>query len=114
MISDGRHAEVAFEAVIEGHLLRNLYQRIDRSSFDRERAIFPETVLAFIRETQPKEWASWKRCTGTRRASKSSPTSASGWTPNGVARDAAPRLQVLRADAPRCILQGRARAESGA
>ena len=25
--------------------------------FDRERAIFPETVLAFIRETQPKEWA---------------------------------------------------------
>ena len=25
--------------------------------FDRERAIFPETVLAFIRETQSKEWA---------------------------------------------------------
>ena len=30
---------------------------IDREGFDRERAIFPETVLAFIRETQPKEWA---------------------------------------------------------
>ena len=27
------------------------------AGFDRERAIFPETVLAFIRETQPKEWA---------------------------------------------------------
>ncbi len=28
-----------------------------RDGFDRERAIFPETVLAFIRDTQPKEWA---------------------------------------------------------
>ena len=32
------------------------YERIAREGFDRERAIFPETVLAFIRETQPREW----------------------------------------------------------
>ena len=32
--------------------------------FDRERAIFPETVLAFIRETQPKEWAKLKALHG--------------------------------------------------
>ena len=52
-----RHSEVAFESVIEAHLLQNGYAPAARKGFDRERAIFPETVLAFIRETQPKEWA---------------------------------------------------------
>ena len=52
-----RHSEAAFETVIQAHLLVNGYVAIARDGFDRERAIFPETVLAFIRETQPKEWA---------------------------------------------------------
>ena len=51
-----RHSEAAFETVIEAHLLKNGYVHVARESFDRERAVFPETVLAFIRETQPKEW----------------------------------------------------------
>src|SRR5712691_1611324 len=45
-----RHSEAAFETVIEAQLLANGYVSVDR-------AIFPETVLAFIRATQPKEWA---------------------------------------------------------
>ena len=56
-MSQGRHSEAAFETAIETHLLENGYVSISREGFDRERAIFPETVLAFIRETQPKEWA---------------------------------------------------------
>jgi|RhiMetdeSRZDD1v2_1073273.scaffolds.fasta_scaffold38492_1 type I restriction enzyme, R subunit len=52
-----RYSEAAFETVIEAQLLANGYRAVDRNSFDRERAIFPETVLAFIRETQPKEWS---------------------------------------------------------
>ena len=52
-----RHSEAAFETVIEAHLLKNGYTPVAREGFDRERAIFPATVLAFIRETQPKEWA---------------------------------------------------------
>ena len=56
-MSQDRHSEAAFETVIEAHLLENGYVPIEREGFDRERAIFPETVLAFIRETQPKEWA---------------------------------------------------------
>jgi type I restriction enzyme R subunit len=52
-----RHSEGAFETVIEGHLLQSGYVQIAAEGFDRERAIFPETVLDFIRETQPKEWA---------------------------------------------------------
>lgn len=49
-------SEAAFETVIESHLLANGYICIAPDHFDRERAIFPATVLAFIRETQPKEW----------------------------------------------------------
>ncbi len=55
-MNQGRHSEAAFETVIEWHLLQNGYVRIAREGFDRERAIFPETVLAFVRETQPSEW----------------------------------------------------------
>src|SRR5229473_1306617 len=50
-------AELAFETVIEAHLVNNGYVAVPRDGFDRHRAIFAETVLAFIRETQPKEWA---------------------------------------------------------
>ena len=56
-MSQVRHSEAAFETVIEAHLLGNGYVPVAGEGFDRERAIFPETVLAFIRETQPKEWA---------------------------------------------------------
>ncbi len=49
-------AERAFEAVIETHLLANGYVAVDRDGFDRERGIFPKTVLAFVQETQPQEW----------------------------------------------------------
>jgi type I restriction enzyme R subunit len=55
--STPRHSETAFESVIEAHLLQNGYVPVARAGFDRERAIFPETVLAFIRATQPREWA---------------------------------------------------------
>lgn len=51
------HTETAFESVIESHLLSNGYGKVDKSGFDRSRAIFPEVALAFIRETQPKEWS---------------------------------------------------------
>jgi type I restriction enzyme, R subunit len=58
MISSARHtSEAAFETVIDSHLLAHGYVRVAPEGFDRERAIFPETVLAFIQETQPKEWA---------------------------------------------------------
>jgi type I restriction enzyme R subunit len=51
-----RKSEAAFETVIESHLLANGYVSIAPDGFDRERAIFPETVLSFIRQTQPNEW----------------------------------------------------------
>lgn len=45
------------ETVIERHLLASGYIPLSRDGFDRERAIFPDEVLACIRETQPAEWA---------------------------------------------------------
>jgi len=51
-----RTTEAAFETVIEAYLLVHGYIHVDREGFDRERAIFPDIVLSFIRETQPSEW----------------------------------------------------------
>lgn len=65
-MSDGRHSETAFETVIKAHLLANGYASIAPEGFERGRAIFPETVLAFIRETQPKEWAKLEALHGER------------------------------------------------
>ena len=52
-----RTTEAAFESVIEAHLMAHGYVAIGREGFDQERAVFPETALAFIRGTQPEEWA---------------------------------------------------------
>lgn len=51
-----RHSEGAFEANIEDYLLANGYAHVI-PNYDLERAIFPNEVLTFIHDTQPKEWA---------------------------------------------------------
>ena len=61
-----RTGEQAFETVIEAHLLADGYFSIDGDAFDRERAIFPDEALAFIRETQPNEWTRLERLHGDR------------------------------------------------
>ena len=48
-MSEVRHSEKAFETVIEEHLLANGYIAVDRDGFDRDRAIFPDAVLALQR-----------------------------------------------------------------
>ena len=112
-MSQGRHSEAAFETVIEAYLLENGYVPFAPEGFDRERAIFPETVLAFIRETQPKEWAKLEVAARRqdRRADPRRSVQVDGHQRR--ARDAATRVQVLWANAPRGVLQGSARAESG-
>ncbi|MDP2228238.1 MAG: hypothetical protein Q8J78_12265, partial [Moraxellaceae bacterium] len=49
-------SEAAFETAIESILLSDGYTRINGKGFDRERAIFPDEALAFIRATQGKVW----------------------------------------------------------
>lgn len=50
-------SEAAFETAIESVLLSNGFSRVNDKDFDRERAIFPEEALAFIRGTQDQMWA---------------------------------------------------------
>lgn len=53
----GQHTEEAFETAIEHHLISSGgYEKGDRDAFDRERCIDPDVFLAFVAETQPKEW----------------------------------------------------------
>ena len=59
-------SEAAFETVIEAHLLAKGYVRLPGDGFDRERAIFPDVVLGFIRETQPREWAKLEALHGSK------------------------------------------------
>ncbi len=60
------HSEAAFEEVIESYLLSHGYVTVNREEFDRGRAIFRDTVLSFIRETQPKEWTKLEALHGER------------------------------------------------
>ena len=53
----GQHTEIAFESAIENHLLTKAgYTKGDKDAFDPERGLDPTVLLAFIQETQPKEW----------------------------------------------------------
>ena len=50
-------SEEKFETVIELQFLDNGYKNIANNSFNKGLSIFPEIALAFIKKTQPKEWA---------------------------------------------------------
>ncbi len=51
------HKEKAFEAAIEHHLLMEAgYIKGDKDAFDPVRGLDPKVFLAFIQETQEKEW----------------------------------------------------------
>ena len=49
--------ERAFESTVESMLLESGWRTGDRAEWNVERALFPSRVAAFIRETQPDEWA---------------------------------------------------------
>ncbi|MDO8672896.1 MAG: type I restriction endonuclease [Dehalococcoidia bacterium] len=51
------YSEQAFESAIEHHLTTvGGYEKGDREAFDQTRGLFPNDVIAFIQNTQPKEW----------------------------------------------------------
>jgi type I restriction enzyme R subunit len=51
-----RTSEAAFETAIEAVLLNDGFSRVAPKEFDRERAIFPDEVLSFIKVTQGAVW----------------------------------------------------------
>lgn len=54
----GQHTEQAFETAIEEYLITHGgYRQGDPAAFDLDRGLFSGDVLAFIKKSQPKEWA---------------------------------------------------------
>jgi type I restriction enzyme R subunit len=50
--------EESFEDAIHAHLCRHGgYEQLPSEDFDAERGFFPDTVVSFVRETQPETWA---------------------------------------------------------
>ena len=64
------HTEQAFETNVESMLLSRGWRKGDLAEWDVDRALFPARAVAFIRATQPNEWAQDGRAArhGSRRA----------------------------------------------
>lgn len=59
------HTEAAFETVCATTLIEGGYVNVDRKGFDTEKALFPAEVIAFIKATQPRDWAKIEAVLGT-------------------------------------------------
>lgn len=57
------HREISFEDEICAHLEANgwLYEQGSAAHYDRQRALFPADIVAWIEQTQPKAWAALSR-----------------------------------------------------
>src|SRR5687768_14991014 len=56
------HRERAFEEHVEQHFLsRGGFVSLSLSQYDRSRALFTETALAFLQDSQPQTWAELKK-----------------------------------------------------
>ena len=51
------HTEQAFETTVESMLLGSGWRKGDLAEWDVDRALFPARAAAFIRDTQPDDWA---------------------------------------------------------
>jgi type I restriction enzyme, R subunit len=50
-------SELAFETALEQSLLTQGYVALPRELYNRERALFPQTIIEFIQTTQPQAWS---------------------------------------------------------
>lgn len=63
-------SEAAFETAIEAVLLSTGYIRFDEKGFDKERSVFPDEALTFIRTTQDKVWDKLEALHGTKTSER--------------------------------------------
>jgi type I restriction enzyme R protein len=48
--------EKTFEDNIEAHLLTHGWSKVEQRTYDEKLGLFPEEVIAFVKQTQPKAW----------------------------------------------------------
>ena len=58
------HHEVNFEEHIVEQLAKRGWLVGDAAGYDRERALYPDDVIGWIRETQPEKWERLERAQG--------------------------------------------------
>ena len=52
-----KHNELTFEAELVAHLTTNGWLAGDPTHYDRELALYPDDLIAWLQETQPTDWA---------------------------------------------------------
>ena len=50
------HDEAAFESNIEAHLLSRGWTKLDPATYDKQLGLFGGELVAYVQESQPKEW----------------------------------------------------------
>jgi len=95
------------ETAIEDVLLAQGYEKEDTTSCDRERAIFPQVALDFIRTTQTKIWDKLEVLHGERPVSVCWKHCASGWIPmdRSLPFDTASSASESRCASPSFVLR---------
>jgi type I restriction enzyme R subunit len=64
------HREIRYEDAVENGFLAGGYSVISRDDFDRERGVWPDELVAFVRDTQSGTWALLERLHHERAASE--------------------------------------------
>lgn len=55
------HKEKTFESELEAHLLAHGWLKGEDKKYNKELALYPEDLLAFVRGTQPEEWVKFRK-----------------------------------------------------
>ena len=67
----GVHEEAAFESSIEAHLLAHRWVSLVPAAYDRRLGLFADDLVAFLEESQPKEWTELVKRHGGAAAARS-------------------------------------------
>ena len=63
-------SEKKFEEDIESSLLSEGYRKISRNDYDAESMLFPDVLVEFLKNSQPKDWARYEKYYGDKAKEK--------------------------------------------
>ena len=63
-------SEKRFEQDIETYFLNHGYKKVEPSSYDKEKMLFPSVLEEFVSTTQPKAWARYTKLYGASAVDK--------------------------------------------
>jgi type I restriction enzyme R subunit len=66
VFTDTAHREIHFEAHLVGELVKRGWLEGDSAGYDQNHALYPKDLVAWIKETQPKQWDKLVSANGAR------------------------------------------------